>query len=379
MAAPLIRTAGVDRRAAGAAAVVLAADARATPTSRWCRGRVRLCRRGRRRGAGRRARPSATSAGCSWRWRVLARGGRALPLIGRRSSRRSTRPGVRRSGAPRRRSSSCGWRSSAALLPLAWSLRRHLPDAARARRWRPRRRLALRLLGARRAGLRRHRDPDQAADAARARRSSARSPSATVWPGWCRGRGAGWRRPTRRRSASSGSWRGCCRSGALALKMCHGDATGGWDDDEADGGGGGGDGDMGAHGRNLRGPGGAAALGAAAPDPARQVRAGAAGGDEERRPRRLDRRREGEPLRPAMGGPRPRLRHRHRLLRRSSCAATAWSALALGPSRVPAEPVRRLRQVRLGRRRWPRRSRSATPSASASTCRRRSARPTACR
>ena len=78
-------------------------------------------------------------------------------------------------------------------------------------------------------------------------------------------------------------------------------------------------------------------MGDGAADSPRQVRAGAAAGDARQRHRHVDRGGEGEPLRSALEGSRPRLRHRRRLLH------------VHGPRRRPHR-ARRARAERLSHR-----------------------------
>ena len=82
MAAPLIRTAAWIDAAAGAAAVVLAADAGPHQLHAGAVGGLRLRRRGRRRGARRAQHRARRSAGCSAALAVLAAGGRRRRLVG---------------------------------------------------------------------------------------------------------------------------------------------------------------------------------------------------------------------------------------------------------------------------------------------------------
>ena len=384
MAAPLIRTAAVDRRAAGAAAVVLATDARPHQLHAGPVERVRLRRRRRRSGAGQRPHrarraPSATGTGRArggdGRCRLLGvvptddLPGRTLVVLGRLADVLFPASGDCRARC-------CRWRGACgAFCPRRW-----------ARRWRRWARPRCSSTGCTSSS-------STAASPSRsstASRSSSRL-SATVAVGyglvrlvpWTRrwvaaldqppiprqaARGAAAVRPAERRPVSACRQRlsrnvpSCRPEDGMTTRRAAA-ASGG---------------NLGAPGRARRRAGSASAVGTAAPDPARQVRAGAAGGDEERRPRRLDRRRQGEPLRPAVGGPRPRLRHRLRLLR----VLPAWRSRRAARARavgVSAEPVGRLRQVRLGRRAGHGSRGPATPSASASTCRTRLARPTACR
>ena len=148
-----------------------AADARPHQLHAGPVERVRLRRRRRRGGAGQRPHRRATSAACSC---ALAR------ARGRRPASAAYWASFQPTIYPAGRSSFWARFAAPFFLPApgdvsspccrsAWSLRASVPEADRARRWPTLGGgVAVRLLGARRAGLRRHRRPDQAPPPGRA-------------------------------------------------------------------------------------------------------------------------------------------------------------------------------------------------------------------